>query len=511
MYWVLLSSLVTIDLAAVFELLVQSCIRLRSSLPIEIGTKGGLSHTSSCSSHHHRKTMAWIRAASVSVNPCYAAAAFAASLSCLTRGISRDESSVVASCQSDESSSSRTETTSAVTAPTSKLIFLGSGSSTGCPRPLCTMLFGSHPPTAGVEMSSTWLQEQLRYCHVSNLAIQGNPKDNRDYRNNPSLLVSYCQENNDDDDNSNDQHQTCQNVVIDVGKTFREGALRWFPEYGISSLDAIVLTHHHMDAVGGLDDVRGFQRVGFPEPKKSSSLSTTTTATTETTKLSSSSALPVHLQPTQLPPPSRVSIPVFLSQECLDQVSTQFPWLFPKQQQQQQRSSSPSSESRPVVQRDVAALDVHIIDDRTIQPFEVVKGLTMTPLPVWHGDDLISLGFAFSIPKQATTTNSQTTTNIVYISDISRMIPETLDYIMTQLPQPTHILVVDALLTGDRTHPVHFNLEQAVALTETIQPQQAYLVGMSCDSFLPHDEMNQHLRAKYGNVQLAHDGLVIDL
>ena len=33
---------------------------------------------------------------------------------------------------------------------------------------------------------------------------------------------------------------------------------------------------------------------------------------------------------------------------------------------------------------------------------------------------------------------------------------------------------------------------------------------MNCDSFGPHEERNEQLRNDYGNVQLAHDGLVID-
>jgi hypothetical protein len=40
---------------------------------------------------------------------------------------------------------------------------------------------------------------------------------------------------------------------------------------------------------------------------------------------------------------------------------------------------------------------------------------------------------------------------------------------------------------------------------------QQYLLGMNCDSFLPHDEMNEKLRKDYGNVQFAHDGLELDL
>ena len=61
-------------------------------------------------------------------------------------------------------------------------------------------------------------------------------------------------------------------------------------------------------------------------------------------------------------------------------------------------------------------------------------------------------------------------------------------------------------------NPVHYNLPQAMALVQQIHLVQAYLVGMSCDSFLPHDKMNERLRTEYGadiSVQLAYDGLVI--
>jgi hypothetical protein len=131
-----------------------------------------------------------------------------------------------------------------------RLVFLGTGSSTGCPKPICAMKFQkrnddvsiaednsktTQPPPLGVRV-----KPNSTSCLVSHLAIDGgDPKSNRNYRNNPSLLVHHY-----------DQHtKTYKNIVIDVGKTFRETALRWFPIIeGIHSLDAIVLTHHHMDA-----------------------------------------------------------------------------------------------------------------------------------------------------------------------------------------------------------------------------------------------------------------------
>ena len=93
----------------------------------------------------------------------------------------------------------------------------------------------THPPPLGMRV-----KPDSTSCLVSHLAIEGgDPKSNRNYRNNPSLLVQHYDRNT----------KKYKNIVIDVGKTFRETALRWFPIIeGIHSLDAIVLTHHHMDA-----------------------------------------------------------------------------------------------------------------------------------------------------------------------------------------------------------------------------------------------------------------------
>ncbi|KAI5475376.1 hypothetical protein MNV49_001480 [Pseudohyphozyma bogoriensis] len=45
-------------------------------------------------------------------------------------------------------------------------------------------------------------------------------------------------------------------ILIDCGKTFREQALKIFPKKGLRKIDAVVLTHHHADAIDGLDDLR---------------------------------------------------------------------------------------------------------------------------------------------------------------------------------------------------------------------------------------------------------------
>ena len=50
-------------------------------------------------------------------------------------------------------------------------------------------------------------------------------------------------------------------IIIDAGPDFRQQMLR----EGIRQIDAILLTHGHTDHVAGLDDVRAFNFVDYPE------------------------------------------------------------------------------------------------------------------------------------------------------------------------------------------------------------------------------------------------------
>lgn len=104
-----------------------------------------------------------------------------------------------------------------------EVIFLGTGTSEGIPRVSC-------------------LTRDPVTCPVCQSAMEpGSP--NR--RRNTSVLLRY-------------QHPDghVRNVVIDVGKFFWHSAIDWFPKYQVPTIDAVVLTHAHADAAGGLDDLR---------------------------------------------------------------------------------------------------------------------------------------------------------------------------------------------------------------------------------------------------------------
>ena len=96
------------------------------------------------------------------------------------------------------------------------LLFLGTGSSTGCPKPNCALLFNQNinsiPPTTVVgeyiekihkninsipppTIDGEYVKKMHKMCRVSSLATKGDPLYNKDYRGNPCLMIVH--DNND--------------------------------------------------------------------------------------------------------------------------------------------------------------------------------------------------------------------------------------------------------------------------------------------------------------------------
>lgn len=306
------------------------------------------------------------------------------------------------------------------------IMFLGSGSSTGCPKPRC-LLQTAHPSP---------------YCSTSLKANAGDPRNNKDYRGNPSLLIGHRPTST----SNSSSTPPSSNVVIDVGKTFREHFIRWAPQhnntpYSIPSIDAVVLTHEHMDAYGGLDDLRGVQE---------------------------------HKQ----------TLPIHLSNHTMTAVKRTYPYLIP-------RPPSPGE-----VKRHVASVDFKLF--KPFSPFKV-NDLSITPLPVIHGEDCTCFGFSFGTKEK-----------VLYLSDISWMPADTSNFISSL--GEIDILVLDTLFFF-RSHNTHFGLKEAEELIREIKPKKCYLVGMSCDEVPPHDEANALLKKRFSDtpisVELAYDGLTL--
>ncbi|MCF7837544.1 MAG: MBL fold metallo-hydrolase [Candidatus Marinimicrobia bacterium] len=115
-------------------------------------------------------------------------------------------------------------------------------------------------------------------------------------------------------------------------------------------------------------------------------------------------------------------------------------------------------------------------------------GLTITPVPVFHGRALIH-GFVFAADGR----------RLGYVPDCSGWPPAS----QTAL-SGLDVLVLDAL--RPEPHPTHFCLADALAAIATLAPRQAYLTHL-CHRL----EHRQTQAALPPGVDVAYDGLVVDL
>jgi len=113
-----------------------------------------------------------------------------------------------------------------------------------------------------------------------------------------------------------------------------------------------------------------------------------------------------------------------------------------------------------------------------------LAGREILPVPVRHG---------------TTTVNGVRIGSFAYVTDCNAIPPASMD-----LLRGLDVLVLDAL--RHKTHPTHFTLAQAVAVSEALGPRQTYFTHMCHD--LPHEATCASLPA---GVTLAYDGLVIDV
>jgi phosphoribosyl 1,2-cyclic phosphate phosphodiesterase len=120
-------------------------------------------------------------------------------------------------------------------------------------------------------------------------------------------------------------------------------------------------------------------------------------------------------------------------------------------------------------------------------PFELL-GVTFTPIPLLHGDMEV-LGFRFGRAAYLTDFSSLPASSLALLNDLD-------------------VLIIDAL--RDVPHPMHQTVEQALALIKELNPRGAWFTHIAHD--LPHAKTNERLRnLGYSNVQLAYDGLEIDV
>lgn len=130
---------------------------------------------------------------------------------------------------------------------TLECFFLGTGTSTGLPLTPCLTLTSDYPPDSEIDAihsaSSSSKRPKGKYdpkgpwpknvkCGSCRSAVDPDVPDGwKNRRGNTSMVVRKK------------VNGKWFNVILDVGKTFRENAARFFPVWGVQTIDAVILTH----------------------------------------------------------------------------------------------------------------------------------------------------------------------------------------------------------------------------------------------------------------------------
>lgn len=275
----------------------------------------------------------------------------------------------------------------------SRVIFLGTGTSEGVPRVSC-------------------LTRTDRVCKVCNDAMTPGSKNRR---RNTSLLIQR-----------NFANGSAHNIVIDAGKFFYESAMNWFPKYSVQTIDALVITHSHADAVGGFDDLRDW-----------------TSNAQET-------------------------LPIYLRNQDFKAIDSLFFYLVDRKKQTGGGG--------------VAKLGFTLIDS---SPFEL-EGLKFIPLPVQHGAGREIFGYRFGPVSYISDASSISDETARLVAGSELLV---LDALRPERTHGTHFTVEEAIeqvrrlrpkrtLLTDATHDIDHhlvNLQLAELLaTEGLDIQYAY-------------------------------------
>jgi len=135
------------------------------------------------------------------------------------------------------------------------------------------------------------------------------------------------------------------------------------------------------------------------------------------------------------------------------------------------------------------SVNMHIVE--RYKTFFIKDKIEVQPLPVMHGNEEI-LGYKIG--------------KTVYISDCSFIPPKTLEHM-----HGLDLLVLDCTHYIKKTSILHFTLEECLNIVEQVKPKQTYLTHMSHHCGV-HDAINRAIKeqTKY-SVELAYDGLEVEV
>lgn len=292
-------------------------------------------------------------------------------------------------------------------------------------------------------------------CVISNRQIcvcNRIPFDPRNRRFNPSILLSKV--------SGGLKESKPFNILVDVGKTFRETVLTHFRGLGVSAIDAVLLTHYHMDAVNGLDDLREVQR------------------------------------------PQSV-LPIYSDAETLSVCRRMYPYMF----------SDPK-------QKEKLNLFVASVDQKVINPFQpfTLNGLDVIPIPMYHGN-VTALGFIFRYPESESQMvyfsdfRCTSSSNIFDERNAPIIQPEDFEglsflhdpdrTLCILREKPINVMMLDCLhLHPDRRYISHSNFWETIEIIRSlfrkqVIPKRILLTGLSCT--VDYEECTQLIKQEFPN------------
>lgn len=247
-------------------------------------------------------------------------------------------------------------------------------------------------------------------------------------------------------------HKKEYNILIDCGPEFRIQCIK----YNISHIDSVLLTHSHADHLHGIDDLRVFACLRSKDDPKQK-----------------------KMEP----------LKIYANGNTIKDFKSRFDYLF-----------------KPVVQGGGRAL-VDLQDTVSYTkdcPLEL-KGLKITPVPMYHGT-LKTSGFVIQKGKLT----------FAYLTDVSSMPSESIS-LLQSFGTIDHF-IIDGLRV--RPHSTHFSFAQALEVADKIMPRHTWLTHLThenshvaveqwiVENLSSYPNLQKAIK-KGGSVAPAYDGLTL--
>ncbi|MBQ9630749.1 MAG: MBL fold metallo-hydrolase [Treponema sp.] len=325
--------------------------------------------------------------------------------------------------------------------------------------------------------------------------------DSKDKRNRCSAYVIFS-----------DEQKLCEKdyrILVDCGPEFRLQALT----HNIKRLDAVLLTHAHIDHCAGLDDLRVFSHTKSEDSFFENHECMKKTEKDGCMAISTSNANFGH---------TNSGLCVYGNSQALRSIRKNFSYIFEETQLgggkpklrlvdwaklESTRESECVTEGKNVKKIEGARLSYKLFKDKSLNTY---KELSIMPIPIMHGR-LPCCGYLFC------ESDSSAVRSIVYLTDCS-IVPDSSVDILKKIGGRIEHLVIDAL--RERQHPTHFSYSEALMLAEKIGARHTWFTHICHDK--SHSQIREYCKQNLknyphlanivqngGSVEPAYDGLVL--